>query len=849
MINISRPKSLGDLEELIDSIAERTETTYTAQQETPKNNEKAAVQKEPLNVESLTSDIANLMAELQEVLNPALLHNQANSGTSRFKDNILTLRGKIFNQPQEIVLDTGSSYNLISRTIAKEITPLETAPILVTVGSNVINVLGKSQIPITLKQRQFQIEALVVEKLPVPLLLGYNFMRDNGVIINFSNNSIDFPKIIEQVNSDSYKKFQKLFHYYTIDKPDNVTEIDADIFKVNDKYSLLQCVSADMKMAGGIAKTFKEKFNTVQDRSKQVGDITVTKVNDRCDEIKNRSSHASVQLLAAGTTPTFNIADELSPRQKEYLSNILNNNKDLMAWDSTKLGLTNLAEHEINTESAQPIRSKPYKVAPKERNIIHEQSGQYSIFGRFFGEECLSAVWAVQYFRSFLWGLEHFTIVTDHHSLCWLHSIKNPSSRLARWSLKLMEYNYTVQHKRGSKNGDVDALSRYPCEIATKAQEEEAINVPTFIATPADLVKCQENDIRIQELIQALKNPDSVSPALRRTSKNFEIVDDVLYKKNPNSVGQDKLLVIPHGLKHEILYSHHNEPLSGHLGMARTLNKIKKSYFWDGMTKDVKKYVRGCQDCQSRKGPTNVKPAGLLQPIPVGSPFEMVGIDLLGPFRRSSKGKTFGKTFIVVATDYATRWAEAKALTNGKAEGVAKFLLEQIICRHGVAKFLLEQIICRHGAPKKLLSDRGAVFQSQLVTELLRLMGTTNMISKYTSTSQKDWDECLPHVIFAYNTATQESTKYSPFELVYGREAVLPTQAELAVIPTTEYALKTREHILKIRAEAKLNIHQQQRKDKLFVWVELCESCSSMLAMEVVSAIALSAKDKRLVKV
>ncbi|KAK9700897.1 Retrotransposon gag protein [Popillia japonica] len=64
MINISRPKSLGDLEEVIDSIAEteRTGTTYTAQ-ETPKNNGKAVVQKEPLNVESLTSDIANLVLE------------------------------------------------------------------------------------------------------------------------------------------------------------------------------------------------------------------------------------------------------------------------------------------------------------------------------------------------------------------------------------------------------------------------------------------------------------------------------------------------------------------------------------------------------------------------------------------------------------------------------------------------------------------------------------------------------------------------------------------------------------------------------------------------------------------
>lgn len=63
--------------------------------------------------------------------------------------------------------------------------------------------------------------------------------------------------------------------------------------------------------------------------------------------------------------------------------------------------------------------------------------------------------------------------------------------------------------------------------------------------------------------------------------------------------------------------------------------KISSQYFWDGLYKDVTRYIRGCQSCQARKGKTNQKPAGLLQPISVGLPFEKIGIDLVGPIRTS----------------------------------------------------------------------------------------------------------------------------------------------------------------------------------------------------------------------
>lgn len=193
------------------------------------------------------------------------------------------------------------------------------------------------------------------------------------------------------------------------------------------------------------------------------------------------------------------------------------------------------------------------------------------------------------------------------------------------------------------------------------------------------------------------------------------------------------------------------------------------------MYRFIRQYVRACSTCQRRKTPP-CHASGTLLPLPCPSrPFDRVGIDIYGPLPNTADGNRW----IIVAVDHLTRYAETSSLPSSTAKDVATFVLHNIVLRHG--------------APRELLSDRGRVFLSDVITALLRechvVHRTTSayhpqtngmterfnrtlgdMLSMYISSDHSNWDRVLPFITFAYNTAIQSTTGFSPFFLLYGRE-------------------------------------------------------------------------------
>ena len=146
-----------------------------------------------------------------------------------------------------------------------------------------------------------------------------------------------------------------------------------------------------------------------------------------------------------------------------------------------------------------------------------------------------------------------------------------------------------------------------------------------------------------------------------------------------------------------ILYNLHQDLTGAHLRTDVIFEKVKERYYWPQMFDNIKTYINTCDICQRREGPERRE---TLKPIAVKGPFCRVGIDIKGSLPITENGNWY----IIIAIDYFLKWPEARAISDMKADIVAKFIFEEIVCRHGVSK--------------ELLSDRRTSFVNKVVNSL-----------------------------------------------------------------------------------------------------------------------------------
>ncbi|GFV37775.1 hypothetical protein TNCV_3040331 [Trichonephila clavipes] len=200
------------------------------------------------------------------------------------------------------------------------------------------------------------------------------------------------------------------------------------------------------------------------------------------------------------------------------------------------------------------------------------------------------------------------------------------------------------------------------------------------------------------------KDPNLVKLS-RNSSKNeeFIFIDGILCRKNFDPDGKLRLPVTPKHLRADILRHFHDASTAGHLGFVKTYDRICKRFYWPGMYRNAVRYIMHYRECQRRNSVPQRPPVRLVPIPPAIAPFHHIGIDLLGRFPKSAHGNKW----IIVCTDYSTRYAITKASPTAEVDEIAKFLLEEIALRHG--------------APRVIITDRGAVFRSRLVSSLVDL--------------------------------------------------------------------------------------------------------------------------------
>src|SRR5436190_4810744 len=369
--------------------------------------------------------------------------------------------------------------------------------------------------------------------------------------------------------------------------------------------------------------------------------------------------------------------------------------------------------------------------------------------------ECLAVVWGIRRMRSYLEGYS-FTVVTDHQSLRWLHKIESPTGRLARWLFELQQYDYEIKYRRGALNRVADALSRQP-EVSA-----------------AQPIHCRWYN----RLYRAVQDDPAAHPDYR--IRNDRLMRHILHSLNFKEVPSDTQwkMCVPREQRQEILRQYHDAPTAGHGGIAKTIVRIADKYYWPGMLREITAYVRGCRACLAHKA-LQQKPAGNMHATNVSRPWEHVTTDLVGPLPRSRQGHTW----LLVTQDRFSKWVELVPLRKATADAVTRAITDRVIMRHG--------------KPEIVISDNGTQFKSTSMTTRLRAFGIqhrtapvraphcnpverTNrtiktMVAQYVGQDHRAWDEHIPALQFAYNTAPHDATGYTPAYLNCGRELALPS--------------------------------------------------------------------------
>jgi transposase InsO family protein len=329
---------------------------------------------------------------------------------------------------------------------------------------------------------------------------------------------------------------------------------------------------------------------------------------------------------------------------------------------------------------------------------------------------------------------------------------------------------------------DNEVASGAAVQTRAMVEKESRPPKPLKVTTVTGLEITTDGLIELQQSDETLKKYRELttSPAADNNKPQFLYKKRILYRRFQETCNSEVRLqlVVPESLREKVVSLAHDTLLAGHRGPSKTLSRVTQEFYWPGIHNFVSRYVASCDLCQRNvsKGTVGKAPLGKL-PL-VGTPFSIICIDLVGPLSPPSEGYRY----ILTTIDMCTRFPEAIPLKDISSSTVAEALVG---------------IFSRVGVPKRIHSDRGSQFTSEMTREVYRLLSvqqsTTspyhamgngvienfnktikNLLKKVTAERPKDWHRYLTPLMFAVRDTPQDSTGFTPFELLYGRSVRTP---------------------------------------------------------------------------
>ncbi len=338
----------------------------------------------------------------------------------------------------------------------------------------------------------------------------------------------------------------------------------------------------------------------------------------------------------------------------------------------------------------------------------------------------------------------------------------------------------------------------------------------------------QHSDSSLAELFTLVLSDSDIHDVARA----YFVQDGLLLRKwSPHGedfvgdpIGQ---VVLPTKFRSIVLEVAHEK--SGHPGIKKTYDRVLRYFFWPRLKRDISAYIKKCHTCQITSKPNqNLKPVPL-KPIPANcEPFEHVVVDCVGPLPCSKSGSKYLLTVMCLAT----RFPSAYPLRTITSRSIVR---------------ALSQFMSIFGIPKIIQSDQGTNLTSHLFQQVLKQLRIKhNLASAYHPQSQgalerfhqtlksllraycvqldRDWEEGLPWLLLAAREVVQESTGFSPNDLVFGHKvrgllAVLQNSVKSSDSPKNllSYVDGFRQRLIQARQLASDKLEKKTEEYEMFV--------------------------------
>lgn len=451
--------------------------------------------------------------------------------------------------------------------------------------------------------------------------------------------------------------------------------------------------------------------------------------------------------------------------------------------------------------------------------------------------ELLAIVHFAKHFDVYLRG-PPIIIRTDHASLRYLKTLADMPDQFARWIMALETYTYTIEVRKGVDHANADGVSRLICDgkscICAGVSEMEAgddwedsniaygsmtsvpskptahINMLSLkpMWTETEMAQEQREDDDIRPIYLAKKNGwekpkwneisgESLAlKALRNEWARLVMKGELLFRRWESDDGTEVLLqlVLPRKFVLLVMERFHDSNVGGHMGRRRTFRLLNRQVYWYKMFSDVKLWIRCCDRCQRRKGPSK-KAKAPLTIFNSGYRNERVSMDVCGPMITTVDGNKL----VIVFTDSFSKFTVAVPLKDQQARTVVEVFQERWLDIFG--------------QPTEVHHDQGTNFESKLMKEFcdtykIKQTRTTafhpqgdGQVERFNKTmaeilsmlggkgrGYQDWDLKLNKAVACYNATEHSVTGFTPNRLWFGRELfrgdyVVPVEKEKSNTP------------------------------------------------------------------